>query len=480
MIGSTSEKNYKSFSTSMAPRCKNLVLDAGPLLSLSPLRGLAETYLTVPQVLAELKDKRAREHFERLGLNAGVKVEVVSPDAASLAAVIAGAKKTGDYAVLSHPDLCILALTYSLHQREKAAAEKLANEATQTTDAAPAENTPDTTPAEPSSAEDGPVLNEEEAETEEALDAEESAEQDGADEQEDVEEEGADEEDDDEQDLEPLDVELQPLADDTDTTTPPADSQPNPDSVASPEPIFDDPSDSDDGEGEWITPSNVGLHKSRAMDLLPESDSARKDFAMQNVLLQMGLNLVGVEGKRIQKVKSWVLRCHACFKICKDPTKKFCPSCGNPTLLRASVTISAPNSDSSAPVMQVHLKRNFQYRLRGTKYSIPAPKPGSAKTGTGEGLILREDQTEYVRARKMADGRREREEAKVNKGLLDGKSGVGSWLDPDWVPEMLTVNSGGEGADGAGFGNGRGFACDWVWAKESECKSEEEKVAFLD
>lgn len=38
------------------------------------------------------------------------------------------------------------------------------------------------------------------------------------------------------------------------------------------------------------------------------------DFAMQNVLLQMGLNLVGVEGRRIDKVKTWVLRCHACFK----------------------------------------------------------------------------------------------------------------------------------------------------------------------
>jgi len=38
------------------------------------------------------------------------------------------------------------------------------------------------------------------------------------------------------------------------------------------------------------------------------------DFAMQNVLLQMGLNLVDVEGKRIRKLKTWVLRCHACFK----------------------------------------------------------------------------------------------------------------------------------------------------------------------
>lgn len=66
------------------PACKNLVLDAGPLLTLTPLRGVAERYLTVPHVLSELKDKNAREHFERLGLMAGVKVEVLEPDAASL------------------------------------------------------------------------------------------------------------------------------------------------------------------------------------------------------------------------------------------------------------------------------------------------------------------------------------------------------------------------------------------------------------
>ena len=73
-----------SSSTSTKPTCKHLVLDAGPLLSLSPLRGLAETYYTVPQVLEELKDKRAREHFERLALSAGVRIEVRGPDAAAL------------------------------------------------------------------------------------------------------------------------------------------------------------------------------------------------------------------------------------------------------------------------------------------------------------------------------------------------------------------------------------------------------------
>jgi RNA-binding protein NOB1 len=94
------------------------------------------------------------------------------------------------------------------------------------------------------------------------------------------------------------------------------------------ETLYGDPSDEDDGEGEWITPSNVALHKSRALDLLPSSGGSKKsgpvkqmaaacmtaDFAMQNVLLYLDLSLVGVEGKRIHSVKTWVLRCHACFK----------------------------------------------------------------------------------------------------------------------------------------------------------------------
>jgi len=126
--------------------------------------------------------------------------------------------------------------------------------------------------------------------------------------------------------LEPLDVEITPL-----TSKEPASVQGESSTSAqrtSPTPIYDDPSDSDDGEGEWITPANVSLHKSRAMDLLPGDGLTSKgkkaqvigsgcmtaDFAMQNVLLQMGLNLVGMEGQRIERIKSWVLRCHACFK----------------------------------------------------------------------------------------------------------------------------------------------------------------------
>lgn len=130
---------------------------------------------------------------------------------------------------------------------------------------------------------------------------------------------------DDETEREPLNVELHPIEESTPLA--PSDPMSSPPDV----PLYDDPSDSDDGEGEWITPANVNLHKSRALDFLPNEGNRKKakgkqkeevvdvgcmtaDFAMQNVLMQMGLNLVGTEGKRIQRVKTWVLRCHACFK----------------------------------------------------------------------------------------------------------------------------------------------------------------------
>jgi RNA-binding protein NOB1 len=97
--------------------------------------------------------------------------------------------------------------------------------------------------------------------------------------------------------------------------------------------------------------------------------------------------------------------------------------------------------------MTVHLKKNFQYRLRGTIYSIPSPKPGSSKGGPGEGLVLREDQAEWIRATKKAESMREKEEKKIMKGMM-GKGGLergvatGSWLDPEWLPGMLSNAAG--------------------------------------
>lgn len=113
------------------------------------------------------------------------------------------------------------------------------------------------------------------------------------------------------------------------TDLPESSSQPPPSEHPPSAPVFEDPPSEDDGEGEWITPDNVALHKAREVFTTPDV-SGRKgtktveqplnvacmtaDYAMQNVLLHMGLNLVGLQGKKITTVKSWVLRCHACFK----------------------------------------------------------------------------------------------------------------------------------------------------------------------
>ena len=62
---------------------------------------------------------------------------------------------------------------------------------------------------------------------------------------------------------------------------------------------------------------------------------------------------------------------------------------------------------------------------------------------------MREDQLEYMRAKKRADGKREREEERLTKGILErgvnSRGGVSSWMDPDWVPEINSVGSGGKG-----------------------------------
>lgn len=108
-------------------------------------------------------------------------------------------------------------------------------------------------------------------------------------------------------------------------------------SSSTPPPLYDDPTSEEDDEGEWITPENVSLHKVRAMGLTPSANGSVKakakeiipvgcmtaDFAMQNTLLQMDLSLVGMEGKKIQKVKTWVLRCHACFKCVRHLPSDF-------------------------------------------------------------------------------------------------------------------------------------------------------------
>ncbi|XP_006006820.1 RNA-binding protein NOB1 isoform X2 [Latimeria chalumnae] len=132
--------------------------------------------------------------------------------------------------------------------------------------------------------------------------------------------------------------------------------------------------DEDDG-GSWITPSNIkqiqqdmGSHEA-PVDI--KVGCLTTDFAMQNVLIQIGLHVLSVNGMLIRQARNYILRCHACFKATTNMTKVFCPNCGNKTLKKVAVTV-----DENGCV-HMHFSRNPKVlNSTGLRYSLPAPKGG--------------------------------------------------------------------------------------------------------
>ncbi|KAJ1671785.1 20S-pre-rRNA D-site endonuclease nob1 [Coemansia sp. RSA 25] len=198
-------------------------------------------------------------------------------------------------------------------------------------------------------------------------------------------------------------------------------------------------------KGDWITPQNVkqkqavsamGMKEARAANSgcarVTKVACVTSDFAMQNVMLKMGISLVTPDGVAINRLSTWVLRCHACFHLTGDMTKQFCPSCGHPTLKRCSVTTGTNGR------LQVHLKANYKYNLRGTVYSIPKATGGQHSK---RDVITREDDKVYMRAMSY----RKAMDAKSNAGL----SGANSLFDPDFMPGLL---QGGFSNSNKGYG----------------------------
>jgi RNA-binding protein NOB1 len=67
--------------TASGSNTQHLILDAGPLVSLTPLRHLAKAFHTTPMVVAELRDPKSRAHWQQLGLmGVDVKVEMPKPE----------------------------------------------------------------------------------------------------------------------------------------------------------------------------------------------------------------------------------------------------------------------------------------------------------------------------------------------------------------------------------------------------------------
>nr|OQO31562.1 hypothetical protein B0A51_01404 [Rachicladosporium sp. CCFEE 5018] len=206
-------------------------------------------------------------------------------------------------------------------------------------------------------------------------------------------------------------------------------SLPKVDSARESEP---DEDESDSDPDSWITPDNLDSKQAKDAGGAVQEDRTEQqmevavvttDFAMQNVLLQMNLNLLSTSLQRVRHVRSTAMRCQACFLVSKQMDKQFCTRCGKPTLTRVSCSTMANGE------FKIHLKKNFQYNSRGDRYSIPKPVHGSAngrikgagKGGWGNELILAEDQKEYERHSQIEKRAKER-----------------NLMDEDYLPSILT------------------------------------------
>lgn len=415
----------------------SIVLDAGPIIRNDPsvyaLLAESDRLLTVPAVLSEIKDRDARSRVE-LTLRPFLTLKTPSP--ASIKVITDFAKKTGDFPVLSAPDIQVLSLAYELECERNGGDWRLRKMPGQGRINGPApakENRmaieaqfadKDATIKQLSSSDSGAICRSE-AEDKQGLANDQNFRSDEP----------------------PVPADISSTAQAIHQLKITATLDPENDNLGT-ERIKEGhdsgaPSDglepaSSDSEG-WITPSNLKRHQ------LKDAGSATKpinhdtmlqvavlttDFAMQNVLLSMGLNLISPSMQQIRKIKTYILRCHACFQQTKDMTKKFCSRCGKPTLTRVAC------SNDQDGQFRIHLQKNKQWNHRGDRFSIPKPVSGSAhgkkgmskgggKGGWGQELILAEDQKEYVHAlqRQSRSKKSDLMDQEYLPGILTGQRG---------------------------------------------------------
>ena len=92
-----------------------LVLDTGAIIKNEPpvstLLSQSESLVTVPEIISEIKDAATRS---RVQTTLSPFLNLRSPSPASVKFVVDFARRTGDLAVLSKPDIQIIALTYEI------------------------------------------------------------------------------------------------------------------------------------------------------------------------------------------------------------------------------------------------------------------------------------------------------------------------------------------------------------------------------
>lgn len=118
-----------------------------------------------------------------------------------------------------------------------------------------------------------------------------------------------------------------------------------------------------DSDGDWIAPKDLlpggkgGSFGDFGQFEAPDETGVSvgcvtQDYSMQNVLLQIGLTLMSLQGMVVHSVKQWVLKCDSCMHMTTEMDRMFCPECGNPSLARLGVTLQQDGTP------RFHYRRN--------------------------------------------------------------------------------------------------------------------------
>lgn len=416
-----------------------LILDATPLItqSYTHYQNYAQSFYTTPTVFQEIKDAQARKNLE-IWQSLGT-LKLVHPSENSIAKVSTFAKLTGDYSVLSANDLHILALAYELEIKLNNGDWRLRKKPGDALDASKADVGTD---GKQKLTEDN-----KKEEDSESVPKKKNKRRGGK-------KQKAKREAREAREAENANLELESKAEEHVEEAGSKEQICNDENIKESSDLNEVFEDADD-DGDWITPENLteAIIKDSGEDTTgslgveaseedrhvalnrPENQVALAtgDFAVQNVALQMNLNLMNfMSGLKIKRIRNYMLRCHACFKIFPLPKdgkpKHFCASCGGQgTLLRCAVSV-----DSRTGNVTPHLKSNFQWNNRGNRYSVASPlsknsqkrygKKGHVHSKPQENVILREDQKEYEKVIKQEEWTRRHNEKILNNWIGGGSA----------------------------------------------------------
>uniref|UniRef100_A0AC34QJ73 RNA-binding protein NOB1 n=1 Tax=Panagrolaimus sp. JU765 TaxID=591449 RepID=A0AC34QJ73_9BILA len=359
----------------------HLVVDSGGFIKNAPLIDIGSKIYTLDDVIEEIRDKATRQRIKALPFELILR----EPTTESIKAVIDVSKKTGDYASLSLVDIKVIALTLDLHI-ENCGRESVVF---------------DVKPQEPIW-EDVNELRRKKNERLSAknIDASGDAENEAVKELENLNLEDKEVDDKSHEEFTNCENEESDVVD-LSENSPETDEDELSDTETSKGESDDSASEKESDEkhqsiggrvrsgfGEWIDESNLQEVIGRMeAPTLPDHLKMKvacmtTDFALQNVLLHMKMNICSVDGMKISRLRTYILRCRICKNLTSVVSKLFCPKCGHNSLHKVSVSVDKNN------VRRIHIDPERERVKRGYRYTMPKPKGGKH----GNDILYMEDQ----------------------------------------------------------------------------------------